>query len=328
MLTHLVVLAATTMAVDKEVSFKGYGGIDLKGTLALPSSGTKHPAVLLLPGSGPTDRNGNQPPTLVTDLLKQIAEGLAKQGIASFRFDKRAAHANSAIWPKDATKLDDFFKFEAFAGDAEAAVRVLKSRPEVDAARVGMAGHSEGGLITAYVAQRSPKSLKAIALLGTAGRTLDLVLKDQIEALLVMQGASNEVKAQYMANLGEAIDQVRKTGTSPKNVLPGLQPLFSPGTAKLLQSYFTINPVKAVSAYSGPVLLLQGQMDSQISVSKDFPLLDKALKSRKNAVTTSAAIPDASHNLKKVEKISDPGISGPVVPEALNAVMSYFKKGL
>lgn len=328
MLTSLAILATATIAVDKEVSFKGYGGVNLKGTLALPSSGTKHPAVVLLPGSGPTDRNGNQPPALVTDLLRQIADGLAKQGIASFRFDKRAAHANAALWPKDASKLDDFFKFEAFAGDAEEAVRFLKSRPEIDAARVGMAGHSEGGLITAYVAQRSPKSLKAVALLGTAGRTLDLVLKDQIEALLVMQGASSQVKAQYMANLGQAIDHVRKTGTSPKNVLPGLQALFSPGTSKLLQSYFTIDPVKAVSAYNGPVLLLQGKMDSQVSVAKDFPLLDKALKARKGAVTTSAAIPNASHNLKKANKLSDPGISGPVVPEALNAVASFFKKNL
>lgn len=328
MLTHLVVLAAATMAVDKEIAFKGYGGVNLKGTLALPSSGTKHPAVLLLPGSGPTDRNGNQPPMLVTDLLKQIAEALAKQGIASFRFDKRAAHANAAIWPKDAGKLDDFFKFEAFAGDAEAAVRMLKSRPEVDALRVGMAGHSEGGLITAYVAQRSPKSLKAIALLGTAGRTLDLVLKDQIEALLVIQGASSQLKAQYMTNLGQAIDHVRKSGTSPKNVLPGLQPLFSPGTSKLLQSYFTIDPVKAVATYPGPALLLQSNMDSQISAAKDFPLLDKTLKARKNAVTVSLVIPNASHNLKKADKISDPGISGPVVPEALNAVVTYFKKNL
>src|SRR5688500_9758350 len=79
-----------------EVSFTGAGGLKLNGTVLLPSGGRdqKFPAVLLLPGSGPTDRNGNQPPVLVTDLLKQIADRLAAEGIASLRFDKRSAHVH------------------------------------------------------------------------------------------------------------------------------------------------------------------------------------------------------------------------------------------
>ena len=109
-----------------ELSFTGFEGVALKGSLVLPSKAQKNPVVILLPGSGPTDRNGNQPPALVTDLLKSIAIDLAKAGIGTFRFDKRAAHSNSAIWPKDLSKADHFFRFESFVGDAVAAVKLVK----------------------------------------------------------------------------------------------------------------------------------------------------------------------------------------------------------
>jgi hypothetical protein len=87
---------------EREVTFAGVGGLSLHGTLLLPwALKGKVPGLLLLPGSGPTSRNGDQPPLLVTDLLKQIAERLAKQGYASLRFDKRAAPGYARFWPTD-----------------------------------------------------------------------------------------------------------------------------------------------------------------------------------------------------------------------------------
>ena len=105
---------------EREVTFSGPGGITLRGTLQLPDGAKgKVPAALLLAGSGPTDRNGNQPPALVTDLLKQIADRLATEGWASLRYDKRAVRTYAASWPKDVARQNDFgsiAKFEKAAG--------------------------------------------------------------------------------------------------------------------------------------------------------------------------------------------------------------------
>ena len=86
-----------------DVEFAGSDGFTLRGTLTSPQSGGPSPAILLIPGSGPTDRNGNQPPALVTDLLKQLADVLTKSGFTTLRFDKRATHVYAAVWPKIST---------------------------------------------------------------------------------------------------------------------------------------------------------------------------------------------------------------------------------
>lgn len=105
---------STNPFTEREVAFNGAGGFQLRGTLVLPSATKgKVPGVLLLPGSGPSDRNGNQPPQLVTDLLKQIAERLAADGFASLRFDKRAAAVYATTWPKDMAAMNNFFSYDA-----------------------------------------------------------------------------------------------------------------------------------------------------------------------------------------------------------------------
>src|SRR5438128_1948923 len=124
----LAAFAIAHATTTKEISFAGVGGLKLQGTFEAPAGATGMKALLLLPGSGPTDRNGNQPPGLITDLLKQIADDLAAHGIASFRFDKRAAHVHAADWPKDASKLNDFFAWDKFVGDAGAALDVLRKQ--------------------------------------------------------------------------------------------------------------------------------------------------------------------------------------------------------
>src|SRR5581483_6115473 len=95
--------AAPAEPVEREVTFAGAGGTSLAGTL-LPPEANVHkrvPALVLVAGSGPTDRDGNQRPAIVTDLLKQFATALAKRGIATLRYDKRGMHANRAQLPKE-----------------------------------------------------------------------------------------------------------------------------------------------------------------------------------------------------------------------------------
>lgn len=318
-------------AKEQELTFRTTDNLLLHGTLVEPehAADTKLKAVLLLPGSGPTDRDGNQPPALIADTLKQIAAALATKGIASFRFDKRAAHVNSAIWPKDVSKFDDFFAFEHFTDDAESALAALRAQPDVDPAHVGMLGHSEGGLITIVVASKlGAEKVPAIALLGTAGRPLDLVIHDQVLRALQAQTTDETVIKTYMDKLDEGMATVKSTGKLPTDMPVGLQAIFSPGTGKILRSYFTIDPVKTVQTYTGNVLLMQGAMDVQVSPDKDFLLLKKALESRSTGTLRALTLPNTSHNLKHVENTTEPGFTGNVEPQALGEICKWAMTSL
>jgi hypothetical protein len=117
-----LLLAPLARADETEITFRGQGGIVLSGTLTTPDGVIgKVPAMLLLPGSGPTDRDGNQlMANLRTDLLKGVAEGLAAAGIASLRFDKRAHMRYQKVWPKKISDMADFFDYDKFVADAGA----------------------------------------------------------------------------------------------------------------------------------------------------------------------------------------------------------------
>src|SRR5579885_823164 len=155
--TPLMLVAATVfMAMQfssREVTFQGAGGFTLNGTLLQPIDAKNAPAFVLLSGSGPTDRDGNTP--LLTDkvdVLKQIAERLAADGIATLRFDKRAVHTYKDKWPTDMSQIGPFFSWENFIADAKDAFDFLKQQPGIDGNRCGMMGHSEGALIALKVA--------------------------------------------------------------------------------------------------------------------------------------------------------------------------------
>jgi len=318
---------------EREVSFAGGGGWQLHGTLVVPAGAKgKVPGVLLLPGSGPTDRNGNQPPELVTDLLKQIAERLGTDGYASLRFDKRATRIYMSSWPKEVAALNDFFSWDNFVGDARAGVAFLQTQPEVNSKQTVIAGHSEGAIIAMQVAHDLDGKAGAPAgliLLSAPGRTLGAVLTEQINASLKRGNITGDAAKPYQENLQLAIDQVIKDGTRPANLLQGLAPLFPPTALKLLQVELALDPVKVLSAYSGPVLVIQGEKDIQISPVNDFPLLQSALKERKRGTYKAVVVLSASHNLKKVEnENAEPGFTGPVAPHVLDNISEWMKQTL
>ena len=145
-------MAASTTIV---MAAAGAGGAPLQGTLVLPARRVgPGPALLLVQGSGPTDRDGNQPPALTTDLLSQLAGILAGFGIASLRYDKRGMHANAASLPREPAALREFMRFEHVVDDAAAMLAALRKRPEIDPAQAGLFGHSEGGSIGLALATR------------------------------------------------------------------------------------------------------------------------------------------------------------------------------
>lgn len=341
-ITVLIALAAFTAATahaqtankftEREVTFAGAGGFQLHGTLVVPSIKGKAPGVLLLPGSGACDRNGNQPPGFITDLHKQIAERLAADGYASLRFDKRAAHVYASTWPKDVAALNDLFSYEAFVGDAKAAFDFLRAQPEINPKQTVVAGHSEGALIAMQVAhdlEGKSNAPAALILLSGSGRPYSALITDQVFASLKRSKVTGDAAKPYEEYLPRAIDQVIKEGTAPPNPPQGLGPLFHPAGLKLLRVELVLDPTNLLSTYSGPVLVLQGEKDIQISPTKDFPVLQSTLKQRKRGTYKAVLILSASHNLKHVEnENAEPGFTGPVVPQVLDTISEWLKQTL
>jgi len=318
---------------EREVTFPGAGGLQLHGTFVAPSVAKgKVPGVLLLPGSGPSDRNGNQPPALITDLLKEIAERLATEGYASLRFDKRATRAYVSSWPKDVAALNDFFSWDSFVGDARAGLDFLKAQTEINPKQTVVAGHSEGGIIAMQIAHDldgKPNAPAGLMLLSSPGRPLGPVLIEQIYDSLKRSGVTGEKAKPYEDYLPRAVAQVIKDGTVPPNAPQGLGAIFPPSALKLLQVELAFDPAKVLPTYSGPVLVIQGEKDVQISATRDFPVLQSTLKQRKRGTFKAVVILSASHNLKHVENENvEPGFAGPVVPQVLDTISDWLKQTL
>lgn len=325
--------AAQAEPVVREVTFTGADGLELKGTLLLPNikAGERCPAALLLPGSGPTDRDGNQPPLLVTDLLKQIAEELASKGIATLRFDKRAVRSYAQYWPSEPAELNAFFGWRKFVDDAAAGLRFLQSHEAIDPERIAIIGHSEGGLIALQIAHdgRMSDQLPAtLVLLATAGRPLDVVLREQMAAQLESLEIEPATRERLLEALDQAIESVKNEQKLPDDLPLQLWSLFNPTVLDVLHAYFTIDPAHLAREIRQPVLVLQGDLDKQVSVERDAPRLYEALQEREPRASELVIVNGASHNLKATTDPHDHGFTGPVNPEALRAITSWLNRHL
>jgi alpha-beta hydrolase superfamily lysophospholipase len=311
--------------ITSEVGFEGAGGFKLTGTLELPANRNgKVPAVLLLPGSGPSDRDGN---TMLmsdkVDILKDIADRLAESGIASYRFDKRAIARYREAWPKALPDLGEFFAYDKFVGDAEAALKMMAARRELNPKRLAVLGHSEGA---SYALQMGVDvKPAALVLMGCMGRTMSAVLHDQI-GLRVSNAPGIDAK-KYVDYTDAACAAMAANKPLPPNPPQGLGGLFNVTTAKLLGAFCRIDPTDLAKHYAGPVLALDGADDQQVSPTKDFPRLLASLKARSGAVTEGHLIPNASHAFKSTANSKDE-FGGPLQPPTLNDIVSFLKKNL
>lgn len=218
-------------------------------------------AVVIVPGSGPTDRDGNSLQTgLSTDSYKLLAEGLAEHGIASLRIDKRGFYgsAGAIVDPNDVT-------IEAYAED----VRNWVTHAASLAPCVWIAGHSEGGLVALVAAQDAPDSLCGLILLAAPGRPIGQLMIAQFEA--------NPANGPLMSDL-RAIVADLEAGQSrdPASVMPVLQPFFSEGLQRYMIDLFSYDPAHIAKDWHGPVLIVQGDEDMQVR-PHDAELLETAL---------------------------------------------------
>jgi dienelactone hydrolase len=314
----IVAAHAADTTVSQQVRFAGAGGVPLAGTLALPMDTTRPvPAMLLLQGSGPTDRDGNQPDSGIrTDLLRQVADILAAHGIASLRYDKRGMYANTATRPARQEDYPQFFSWQNFVGDALAAHAFLAGQPVVDAGRVGLLGHSEGGLIALQAAdmlQQQGNVPAALVLAAAPGRPFGAIIEDQIRRALRLQQATPDQERFFLSANARVMKDIRMTGRVPGNVPPGLAPFYPSYAGPLLQPMLMLDPAKLARGYQGPVLVLQGASDVQISAEQDALALDRALQQRSPDRHTLLIAPGVSHNLKQVaDSDSQPGFEGQV----------------
>lgn len=316
-------LAASAAPVERFVMFNGADGVTLAGLLTLPDDEDEapFPAMLLLQGSGPTDRDGNQLPEVRTNLLRQIARNLAEEGIASLRFDKRGMSANAKELPQDPVALRDFVAWENFVGDAELAYRWLAAESSIDGERVGVAGHSEGGLIALHLAQRGRSFPKALVLLSTPGRPMGAVLADQLSGLMERQGASAAQAAELLDEDKRIRTAILSTGVVPDDVPPALQPLYPAYLGRYYQSLFQFDPAKALEHFDGSALVLAGGEDLQVSPKRDFKPLSAILLAKDNGSAAFIA-PDVSHSLKPVAP-GETGFEG-LIDAGIKAEMSNW----
>jgi pimeloyl-ACP methyl ester carboxylesterase len=301
----------------RNLRFAGAGSIDLAGTLLLPAAASadhKVPGVVLIAGSGPTDRNGNNPliPEKI-DLLKLIAELLADAGIASLRYDKRGI-GGSTTAPHTLAAQELFFGWENFIGDVVLAHGELIKHAEIKPYATALLGHSEGGLFAIAAAQATiAKAPYALVLAGTPGQPLEEILRHQLArgtpALL-------EPAERIMA-------AIAKTGHVPHDVPHGLELVFPPYIGPFLKGELPFDPAKALAGLKQPCLMLHGGADRQIVPMGEIQPLVDALASRQAPGEVLVA-PAVSHNLKAVSGARDPGFVGPLAPAIADKLASWL----
>ncbi|MFZ5782849.1 MAG: alpha/beta hydrolase [Pseudomonadota bacterium] len=304
---------------QREVRFAGAAGVTLAGTLLLPiwSELEKVPGVVLVAGSGPTDRDGNN--ALVgerIDLLKQIAELLAEAGIGSLRYDKRGIGESTPRPHGSVAEQERFFSWDNFLADVAAAHAELLRQDEIKAYATALLGHSEGGLLALAAAPtitRNPPY--GLALLATPGRRLEDVLYDQIG-----RGAPHLVDPAR-----RIVADIIATGHVPADLPRELQLLFPAYGGPFLQRLLAFDPARALAASPLACLLLQGAADRQVVPMADVQPLIDALGKR-DAPGEAVIVPSASHNLKIVSWPTDPGFGGPLAPAAAAKLTAWMRQ--
>nr|WP_158458878.1 alpha/beta fold hydrolase [Pseudomonas fluorescens] len=238
--------AAAPTVLQRPISLDTDQGT-LHGSLLLPRGDTPPPVVLIIAGSGPTDRDGNNPAGGRIDNLKQLALLLARQNIASVRYDKRGVAASLPATPDERD-----LSVERYVADAVAWGRKLKADP-----RFGpliMLGHSEGALIATLAAGQADAS--AVITLAGSGRPVDQVLREQL---------AQRLKPDDLARGNALIDRLQAGQTSLD--VPGpLREVFRPSVQPYLISLFRQNPAAAFARLKVPALIVQGRNDVQVEV--------------------------------------------------------------
>lgn len=331
---------------EEEVKYSNSNvGISLAATLTLPRSKGPHPVVLLIAGSGPNDRNeevfGHKP-------FLVLADHLTKQGLAVLRFDKRGCAESTGNYDT-ATSRD-------FADDVLAGIDYLKTRKEIDVRRIGLIGHSEGGIIAPMVAAQS-KDVAFIVLMAGTGVNGEEILYAQGSLVARSMGTSEEVIAHQEAaqrqilsiikkeqDFGVAEKLMREVFATEYPIFPSLQQLAQADAIELTQTdvieaqikrfntnwfrfFLTYDPATSLKRVKIPVLVLNGELDLQVQPKQNLPAIEKSLKEAGNKDYLLVEFPKLNHFFQTCETGSITEyqtIEETIAPIALNAMSGWI----
>jgi pimeloyl-ACP methyl ester carboxylesterase len=305
-----------TRDFDSEEVTIDRGGWTLAGSFTRPRGATgRLPALFFVRGSGLQDREGMAGGI---DLgTHELLDHLTQAGFAVLRVDDRAVGKSGG--PTDGVSFDDL------VADARACVDWLLKRPDVDAARVVVIGHSEGGETAPLLACERP--LAAIVLMAAPGRTMVEILREQKRAGLAAAGVAEALIASELEVHAKFLELVTGDGAiDPSQVRVDYRP--SLAQRAWFQSHAKHDPIAQIAKVKCPVLIAQGGKDVQVSAERDAPRLLEALQKSGNASAELALFPDLDHLFKKV--LSDPPTTAdylkirPVDPEFMDKVTTWI----
>ncbi len=290
----------------------------LYGTLTRPQTRSEVPVVLIVAGSGPTDRNGNSPLLKgANNSLKLLAAALAAHGIASLRYDKRGIGETGNGMRVAAEKArivlrEEDLSFETYIVDAISWGKQLCADRRFSSLTV--LGHSEGSLIGMVAAERM--GARAYVSIAGAGRPTHQILLEQIKS---------QLSPDLLQSSEEILEQLA-SGKRVESVPPKLNFLFRPSAQPYLISWFRYDPAGEISKLRIPMLIVQGTTDTQTS------LHDAKLLASANLAATLLPIEGMNHVLKtvpndrdlQVSSYSDPSL--PVAPALITAISQFVER--
>ena len=326
------------------VTFTNPKGSDqLAGTLTLPANRKASKIVILITGSGPQNRNEeffDHRPFLVW------SDWLTRNGIAVLRYDDRGVAQSTGNF-QAATTAD-------FAGDAEAAIRYIKSRPDLKGLSIGLMGHSEGGIIAPMIASNN-KAVKFVVMLAGPGVSIAQLMEKQSEDQMRLSGApDNIIKLNSATNAklyaaAATYKQLSDTAYKAKldtilynefrNYPPGslgnnkLDDIVNSAVTQLSSPWFryflTIDPADYLTKVICPVLAINGTLDMQVNCEANLAGIKKDLEKAGNKHHQEVALPDLNHLLQKAKTgaVSEYGqIDETVDPIALQKVTAWINQ--
>lgn len=290
---------------ESPVLLKTFSG-SISGTLTTPANAQgKIPVVIIIAGSGPTDRDGNSPKLgLNGNTYKMLANELGKNGIASLRYDKRL------VGQSVTTTKEKQLRFEDYVDDAVGLVNLLNEDQRFS--KVIVLGHSEGSLVGMLAIRDQP--VKGYISVAGAGRSADIVVTEQMKAYPKF----------IQDNFKTMLDSLKK-GKFTDNIDPKLYPIARPDIQPYLLSWFRYSPAREIKKVKIPVLIVQGTTDIQVPAT-DADLLKKA---KSDAVLLM--IPNMNHVLKEAPADKEQNAATyskpdlPLKPELVTGIVNFIK---